>query len=275
MVETLLPPAATTGIDLTGEQAGARDAAVRFLSARKAGEMKVGGFAGTGKTTVIKAVMRELEDLRIAVAALSGKAVSVLRRKGVTDAQTIHRTIYDFDPDDRTFYRKNHLAADAVIIDEASMIDRTLYDDLRWFGLPILFVGDMGQLEPVGQDVNLMAEDGLDVRLTQIHRQAEGNPIIEFSVAVRTGGTFERGEFETVCIGNRAAFWRRLGWADQIICGKNSTRHRVNQPDPHRPGGARPAHGRRETHLHPEQQGLRGLQRHDPVRRGDATTKPS
>ena len=73
-----------------------------------------------------------------------------------------------------------------VIIDEASMVDDVMLRDLREYGVPILAVGDHGQLPPVGGTGSLMREPQL--RLEKIHRQAEGNPIIALSKLIREQG---------------------------------------------------------------------------------------
>lgn len=73
-----------------------------------------------------------------------------------------------------------------IIVDEASMVDNTMLDDLRGYGVPILAVGDHGQLPPVGGNGSLMRDPAL--RLEKIHRQAEGNPIIALSKYIRENG---------------------------------------------------------------------------------------
>lgn len=73
-----------------------------------------------------------------------------------------------------------------IIVDEASMVDDTMLTDLRGYGVPILAVGDHGQLPPVRGTGSLMKSP--DLRLEKIHRQAEGNPIIALSKTVREEG---------------------------------------------------------------------------------------
>jgi len=73
-----------------------------------------------------------------------------------------------------------------IIVDEASMVDDEMLSDLRAFGVPILAVGDHGQLPPVRGVGSLMKSPNL--RLEKIHRQAEGNPIIALSKIVRETG---------------------------------------------------------------------------------------
>ena len=60
---------------------------------------RLGGHAGSGKTTVIKEIVRERADLDIVVMTLAGKAAAVLREKGIPDATNLHQVIYAPDPD--------------------------------------------------------------------------------------------------------------------------------------------------------------------------------
>lgn len=73
-----------------------------------------------------------------------------------------------------------------IIVDEASMVDDAMLRDLRSYNVPILAVGDHGQLPPVGGSGSLMKAPQL--RLEKIHRQAEGNPIIALSKIIRETG---------------------------------------------------------------------------------------
>jgi len=75
---------------------------------------------------------------------------------------------------------------DLIIVDEASMVDDTMLTDLQSYNVPILAVGDHGQLPPVRGQGSVMKSPHL--RLEKIHRQAEGNPIIALSKIVRETG---------------------------------------------------------------------------------------
>jgi exodeoxyribonuclease-5 len=108
------------------------------------------------------------------------------------------------------------------------MINQLLFDDLLSFGLPVLFVGDHGQLEPIGTNPRLMAHPKL--RLEQIHRQAAGNPILRLATAFREGRPTPRWQDPKgrLSVVGRSEFHRRLSPEVQILCGFNKTRHRVN-----------------------------------------------
>lgn len=208
----------------------------------KAPFLTVGGLAGTGKTHLIAALTAELqEDYRIAFCAFTGKAANVLTRKladaGLhnTQCNTIHSLIKIpvSDKEGRvvgwTPVPFEDFAFDLIVVDEASMIASDLWEDLQAYGLPILAVGDHGQLPPVGSSsINLMANP--DYRLERIHRQAEDNPIIALAQWVRAGRDIAK--FRTS--DSRIRFVRFPDVADtvgvdhSVICFKNETRNRVN-----------------------------------------------
>jgi exodeoxyribonuclease-5 len=192
--------------------------------------LTLGGYAGTGKTTVIAHLAEVWPGVR--VAAFCGKAAHVLRAKGVP-ATTIHALIYApiktaagavrFRP------RRSLPGVETVIIDEASMVDHLLLGDLLSFGLPVLFVGDHGQLEPIGTNPGLMAHPHL--RLERVHRQAAGNPILRLATAFREGRPTPHCWEDSqgrLRLAGRGEFDRLLADKVQILCGYNQTRHRVN-----------------------------------------------
>ena len=164
------------------------------------GTISFAGYAGTGKTSVLGMLgqhFRQERKLRVAYCSFTGKAATVLRRKlkdqGIVPdyCGTIHRLIYTPAAEDGdgelAWTLREALPFDLVVIDEASMVGRDLYDDLRSFGIPILAVGDHGQLPPVGSEAFSLVENP-DYRLERIHRQAADNPIIAFSQHIRETG---------------------------------------------------------------------------------------
>lgn len=159
--------------------------------------LKVGGYAGTGKTTLVAALARELETQGEAIAycAFTGKAVNVMSRKlraaGINGhCSTLHSLMYrpkvEANGSVSGWTKVESLPFTMIVVDEASMVGAELWTDLLSYELPILAVGDHGQLPPVGDSVvNLMANP--DLRLERIHRQAEGNPILALAQWVRDG----------------------------------------------------------------------------------------
>lgn len=194
-------------------------------------EFTLAGLAGTGKTTLVKEILGDDNDHH--VMALSGKAASVLVSKGV-HATTIHSHIYaPMDPHHgKTWKLKERLEVYGKlwVVDEASMVSTELHRDLLSFSRKILWVGDHGQLEPIGENPRLMERSG--VKLEKIHRQAENSPIIAFAHALRSGRPFkERDTPELVlCSHPKGTLIEHMleEQADQVIVGFNSTRHNLN-----------------------------------------------
>jgi exodeoxyribonuclease-5 len=196
----------------------------------------LGGYAGTGKTYLLSQlipVLKSEHKLDVRIVAPTGKAASVLRSKGVS-ATTIHRLCYELvSTKPLTFEKKNKLDCDVVICDESSMIPLDIYNDLLSYNIPILFVGDPGQLEPVGKDPNIMASP--DFTLTEVHRQALDNPIIAFATWLRENPH----EFPQRYANNHPSSQlnihrgilapNKLPSFDQIIVGTNLTRVHYNE----------------------------------------------
>lgn len=234
-------PSPPLSIVLTDEQAEAISRIKNWLKSPSVPDFKLGGYAGTGKTTIIKYLRKEVErDLSSVVCAFTGKAVNVLSRKGISGS-TIHSLIYDCEniKGVLTWHKKATLKEDPdfIIVDESSMINKELLADLRSYGIKLLFVGDPGQLEPVGDNPNLMANP--DFVLSKIHRQAEKSPIIAYANQVRTTGevnylrnpdlsitTVIPGE---LFIRNKSIKTSDMAECSQLICATNKTRQGLNE----------------------------------------------
>lgn len=154
------------------------------------------GGAGTGKTSVIKALIdcyaKFYGKTQILLIAPTGKAARRLAEKTNMSTSTIHKALRKSPDDDYVYYDEEHpLPHRLVIIDESSMIDSELMYDLLAAVEPsskVVFVGDHNQLEPVGygepffdfQKKQANGKPFLEVyRLTQNHRQAGGTVIAE------------------------------------------------------------------------------------------------
>lgn len=230
---------------LTRDQEGAVDQVMDFWRAGEAALLTLGGYAGTGKTTVIGEAVKRVSKLKdrpmIAFCAFTGRAASVLRGKleaaellEMTDyCGTIHGLIYTPNIRDGMvvgWKKAEALPFDFIVVDEGSMLTKTLYDDLASFEIPMLVVGDHGQLPPIGDAFNLMAAP--DIRLETIHRQAAGDPIIKLSMIVREGGTIpvgRHGEFVSKTT-DRNILDKVPDVSDpMILCGYNRTRVALNR----------------------------------------------
>jgi exodeoxyribonuclease-5 len=123
--------------------------------------------------------------------------------------------------------------ADVLIIDECSMVDEQMGTDLLSFGKKILVLGDPMQLPPVGSG-GFFTDAKPDHLLTEIHRHAKESGILRFATDVRLTGGFSRepGHYGGDCrVGHKSNIedlQRRVLEADQILVGKNATRHICN-----------------------------------------------
>jgi exodeoxyribonuclease V len=186
-------------ISPTPEQSAAIKAIVEWYGNKHGPqEFYLAGYAGVGKTTIAAFAIEEIKKKRrikkVRTAAYTGKAASVLRRKGIEDAQTIHSLIYKPKVNRKTgelrgfSIAKDGDAADAdlIVLDECSMVDEKLASDLRSFDQKILIMGDPGQLPPVkGQGA--FTNRAPDIFLQEIHRQAADSPILELATLARQG----------------------------------------------------------------------------------------
>ena len=222
-----------SAVALTESQRRAVDAATNAVHIGAA-LFRVGGFAGVGKTTIIRPIRAALHPLIGVVCAYTGKAASVLRGKGILDAATIHSTVMFYDEETGQFFRRapSDVVGDYFLVDEASMVGREIWDVLQSYKRPIVAIGDPGQLEPPSRDdINLMVDP--DIMLTEIHRQAAGSEIIQFATAVREGGhnyattKLDRRRGEELVVTDKIETWNDES-LDILICGLNRTRQRLN-----------------------------------------------
>lgn len=120
-------------------------------------------------------------------------------------------------------------SAGLVIIDECSMVDGIIGQDLLSFGTKILVQGDPAQLPPVKGEGFFMNSEP-DFMLTEIHRQARDNPIIELATMVRNGKKLSRGNYgESKIIAKGTINPQECLDADQILVGRNKTRFSINK----------------------------------------------
>ena len=156
------------------------------------------GFAGTGKTTLARHIAEGVEG-EVKFAAFTGKAALVMRNKGCDGASTIHSLIYRAkecgveQPSFELWDDAPASKAKLIVIDECSMVDEELGRDLMSFDCPLLVLGDPAQLPPI-QGGGFFTNCEPDVMLTEVHRQAQDDPIVRLSMVVREGRSLELGQ---------------------------------------------------------------------------------
>jgi len=167
----------------------------------------MGGYAGTGKTTCLKELVQRVKNdhpnVRMHICAFTGKAThQIIGTVGgylpAEQITTIHRLMYrpitDVAGNITGWDRRPMISAQFIVVDEGSMIGPEIWRDMLSYDVPILVVGDPFQLPPIidnytlrlfpgAKNFNLMTTP--DSMLTEVHRQAQGNPIIRASMYLR------------------------------------------------------------------------------------------
>jgi exodeoxyribonuclease V len=214
----------------------------------------LGGFAGTGKSTLIAYIKEQIdkaskEKIKVGFCSYTGRAVQNLKVK-LSEAKclnskdtisTIHGLIYK--PIENStgvivgWQKKESIDFQLIIVDEASMIDELIWNDLLSYGVPILAVGDHGQLPPIKGSFNLMQKPLL--KLEEIHRQEKNNPIIEVSIHARKDGIIPGQKFGPKVVKYTPEDFSFSETSMEllenyktnmlILCGYNSTRNKLNQ----------------------------------------------
>lgn len=158
----------------------------------------VSGLAGTGKSTIVSAILDVLKNYKSVQCALAGKAAARMAEITGQEGYTIHRLLgYPLGESEHgmfTFHEENYLLADIVILDEISMVNGQLfYSLIRALrpGTKFIMLGDIGQLESIGccniaHDLIASAEIP-SIELDKIHRQAAASAIITDSIKIRHG----------------------------------------------------------------------------------------
>jgi AAA domain len=204
---------------------------------------RVDGYAGSGKTTIITHAVGALGIENVRYAAFTGKAAALLNRKGMP-ATTIHNLMYrrvEVKEEDPKTKKKIKVArwemkkasegasADLIVLDEVSMINGTLANDLLSYRRPILVLGDPGQLPPV-EGTGAFTKGDPDIMLRQIHRQALESKIIEVTTMAREGAHIPFGRYGSQVVKMRRADLKTkiIMQADQVICGSNATKDELN-----------------------------------------------
>jgi exodeoxyribonuclease-5 len=218
------------------EQDAALTAVAEWLKAKpgsRAPIFRLFGYAGTGKTTLARHIADGV-DGKVLFAAFTGKAAQVMRNKGCHGASTIHSLIYRTresgaeTPTFELFDDAPASKAKLIVIDECSMVDAELARDLKSFGVPLLVLGDPAQLPPI-QGGGYFTDAPPDAMLTEVHRQALGDPIIKLSMDIRAGQRLVPGQYgETQVVTRDALDPQRVIDADQVLVGRNNTRRAYN-----------------------------------------------
>jgi exodeoxyribonuclease-5 len=180
---------------LTKKQEEGLDIAVARYK-RKESYTCIAGYAGTGKSTLVKFIVSALDidpDL-VCYVAFTGKAALVLKEKGCPNAMTAHKLLYQSYPrNDGTFWHKQKRPLDKayklIIVDEVSMLPKDMWELLLSHNIHVIALGDPGQLPPIGDDNGVLANP--HIFLDEIMRQAQESEIIRLTMDIREGKPLE------------------------------------------------------------------------------------
>lgn len=198
----------------------------------------IAGYAGTGKSTLIKFIIAalDLHPEEVCYVAYTGKAAQVLRQKGCPNAVTAHKLLYKAKPMPNGSYKfepKTSLEEEysIIVVDEISMLPKTMWERLLTHRVHVIAMGDPFQLPPIDTDSDNHVLDKPHVFLDEIMRQAAESEIIRLSMHIREGKPIS--EFKAS--GQQVLIYRpdelvtgMYEWADQIICATNATRNQIN-----------------------------------------------
>lgn len=194
----------------------------------------ISGYAGTGKSTLVRYIIDAIginEDF-VVYSAYTGKAVEVLRKKGNQNAMTLHHLLYDSIPKPGGgFFHipKTTLDFSIVVVDEVSMVPKTMVNLLLKHNIYVIFLGDPFQLPQIDPTEKHDLLDKPHIFLDEVMRQAAESEIIQLTMAIRERREipFKQGK-EVLILRKKELTTGHLRWADQIICATNATKTAIN-----------------------------------------------
>ena len=198
----------------------------------------IAGYAGTGKSTLVKFIISALKIYpeEVCYVAFTGKAATVLQQKGCPNATTAHKLLYYSEQlqNGKYVHRPKKRLDDeckVVVVDEVSMLPKPMWDLLLTHRVYILALGDPAQLPPVDKDQDNGVLNEPHIFLDEVMRQAQDSEIIRLSMHVREGKPIDTFK----CDGAQVKIFKpneittgMMTWADQILCATNKKRNDIN-----------------------------------------------
>ena len=198
----------------------------------------ISGYAGTGKSTLIKFIIAALglEPEQVCYVAYTGKAAQVLKQKGCPNPYTAHKLLYKAKPmPNGTFKFEPKPSLDegleVIIVDEVSMLPKEMWLRLLSHRIHVIACGDPFQLPPIDKDSDNHVLDNPHIFLDEIMRQAYDSEIIRFSMWIREGNPineFPASGQQVMFVKPEEIVTGMYDWADQILCATNAKRNAIN-----------------------------------------------
>ncbi|MBR5795995.1 MAG: AAA family ATPase [Erysipelotrichaceae bacterium] len=215
-----------------GQEKGLKIAVERYK--RKEAYTVIAGYAGVGKTYLVKHIVEALniKPQDVCYISYTGKASLVLREKGCENSMTAHRLLYySKELPDGTFEHKPRERLEypykLIVVDEVSMIPIDIWDLLLSHRVHVIALGDPFQIPPINGESDVLLHP--HVFLDEIVRQAQESEIIRLSMDVRAGLPLVKHKGNEVSVISKHqlndAYY---AGADQIIAAKNITRTNIN-----------------------------------------------
>lgn len=194
----------------------------------------IAGYAGTGKSTLVRFIIEalDIEEDYVAYTSFTGKAAEVLRKKGNANAMTLHKLLYDSIPRAAGgFFRKPKadIGYTVVVVDEISMVPKELINLLFKHRVYVICLGDPFQLPPINKDEDNHLLDNPHIFLDEIMRQEAESEIIQLTMKIREGKPIDFFSGENVQVIQKEQLnTGMLLWADQILTATNQKRLNIN-----------------------------------------------
>lgn len=195
----------------------------------------IAGYAGSGKTFLVRILIDSLNlsESEVVFISYTGKASLVLRNMGCKNSMTSHKLLYNsilkkdgtfvHQPKDIGELRRYKL----IIVDEVSMLPDEIWKLLLKHKIPIIALGDPFQLPPIGSDNRVLYRP--HIFLDEIMRQDADSEIVDLTLKIRENKTLPLFKGADVQVLPKSEFKpSMLFWANQVICGKNETRNKLN-----------------------------------------------
>lgn len=195
----------------------------------------ISGYAGSGKTTVVRMAIEALgvNENEVVHATLTGKAAQVLQRKGNKNCETLHKLLYKTHMTPTGYIRQKNMSIPykVVVVDEVSMVSNDMLNHLMILenNPYLIFLGDPYQLPPIEtKDKNALLQVP-HVFLDEIMRQAQESDIIKVSMDIREGKKLKPFLGKDIRIYSKKDFDENmLEWADQILVATHNQRREIN-----------------------------------------------